>query len=219
MAANGYFDHPRPEMRTYIPPGASRILDIGCGTGAFAASLKEQSACEVWGIEIDSRAALIANARLDNVLTGDALDQLPALPDHHFDCIVLNDVLEHLVDPERLLEGLVCKLSSTGRVVASIPNARHFHHLWEVVVKGRWEYADEGILDRTHLRFFTKSSLGGLFERTGWDLQRIVGIHATGSLKFKLTNLLTCGRCSDMRYLQFVCVAVPRVAPGAEEEE
>ena len=71
----------------------------------------------------------------------------------------------------------------------------------------RWDYADEGILDRTHLRFFTRSSMVRLFEEAGYPVESTQGINPTGSLKFKVVNLLTLGRWADMRYLQFACVA------------
>jgi hypothetical protein len=71
------------------------------------------------------------------------------------------------------------------------------------VVHGSWQYTDEGILDRTHLRFFTRSSMIALFESSGFEVVTLEGINPTGSLKFKLMNLLTFGRWSYMRYLQF----------------
>ena len=92
---------------TEANPEASPVLDVGCGAGAFAGRLKQERGAEVWGIELDPEAARIADAALDRVLVGDALDQLERLPDGAFDCIVLNDILEHLVVPEALLQGLM----------------------------------------------------------------------------------------------------------------
>jgi hypothetical protein len=95
-------------------------------------------------------------------------------------------------------------------VVASLPNVRYFFNVTGLVVHGRWDYVDEGICDRTHLRFFTRSSVIRLFADEGFAMQRLQGINPTGSLKFKLVNLLTCGRWADMRWLQYACVARPR---------
>ena len=218
MTTTDYFEHPRPDMLPFVPEQARRILDLGCGSGAFAASLGRQRDRELWGVVLDPGGAHSAAQRLDRVLHGDAIAELPNLPAGHFDCIVVNDLLEHLVHPEQLLAGLIDKLAPGGRLVASIPNVRHFHNCWDLVVHGKWEYRDEGILDRTHLRFFTRSSLRDLFTGSGWRLEQIVGVQPTGSLKFTLANLLALGSLSDMRYLQFACVAVPRCPAGTGED-
>ncbi len=211
MTSPFYYNRPRPEMLAFVPARARRILDVGCGEGVFAARLKSERSAEVWGIELDAIAAASAAEKLDRVLIGDAVDCLADLAAGAFDCVVLNDILEHLVGPDELLRGLKPKLAEGGCLVASIPNVRYFPHLWQLVVRGQWEYADEGILDRTHLRFFTRHSLTVLFDRCGYRLERIEGIHPTGSWRFRLVNLLALGRWSEMRYLQFACVAVPEM--------
>jgi len=207
LTLSGYYNRPRTEMLAFVPSTARRILDVGCGAGLFASRLKDKLGAEVWGIELEPEAAALASQKLDRVLSGDVLSIFGELPDGAFDCIVLNDILEHLVEPEALLVGLKDKLALQGRLVASIPNVRHFPNLWELVVQGRWEYSDEGILDRTHLRFYTRRSMVELFERCGYRLQTMIGIHPTGSWKFRLVNFLTFGRWWDMKYLQFACVA------------
>ena len=209
--SESYFTHARPEMQPFVPEVASRVLDIGCGAGAFGAALKElRPQVNVTGVEIDPEAAESARSRLDLVLDGDAESALPHLLGQNFDAIVLNDVLEHVVDPEELLRKLRPLVADGGRVVASIPNVREFFTVKNLVLHGQWEYADEGILDRTHLRFFTRSSLAGLFERGGFAVERVEGINRTGSSKFKLFNLIALGRFSEMGFLQFACVARPR---------
>lgn len=208
--SESYFTHARPEMQPFVPATARRVLDIGCGAGAFGAALKMRNeSVSVTGVEIDPEAAEAAGARLDLVLTGDAAAALPRLQDQYFDAIVLNDVLEHVVDPEALLRQLRVHVAEGGCVVASIPNVREFFTVCDLVLRGRWDYVDEGILDRTHLRFFTRASLPGLFERGGYTLELVTGINRSGSAKFRLFNLLSLGRFSDMGYLQFACVARP----------
>jgi 2-polyprenyl-3-methyl-5-hydroxy-6-metoxy-1,4-benzoquinol methylase len=196
-------------MVPFVPADARRILDIGCGQGCFAARLKAERGAEIWGIELDPVAAGMAAERLDHVLTGDALALAPTLPDSHFNCIVLNDILEHLFAPESLLSLLRPKLAADGVVVASIPNIRHFPELWRLVVGAEWRYEDEGILDRTHLRFYTRRSMRRLFADAGYRLLRQQGITPTRSWKFRLANLVTLGRLGDTRFLQFACVAQP----------
>ena len=205
-----YFTHPRPEMQGFVPASARRILDIGCGGGAFGAALKSRHKnLVVTGVEIDPSAAEAAREHLDLVITGDASAALARLHDQRFDTVVLNDVLEHVVDPETLLRRIGALVAEDGCVVASVPNVREFFTVTALALKGRWDYVDEGILDRTHLRFFTRASLPGLFERGGFQLESATGINRNGSAKFKLFNLISLGKFSDMGYLQFACVARP----------
>ena len=201
-------------MRAFVPAEARVILDVGCGDGAFAAGLRDERRSdghelEIWGLEMDPAAAARATERLDHVLAGPAELRLAELPQGRFDCIVFNDVLEHLAWPENLLRDLKPTLAPGGVLVASIPNVRYFFNVWDLAVRGDWDYHDEGIRDRTHLRFFTRSSMHGLFARAGYRLRRQTGINPTRSWRFRLVNLLTLGRWSDMRYLQFACVADP----------
>ncbi len=206
MAEPAYHTRPRREMLRYLPAGARRVLDVGCGAGVFGASVRERG-CEVWGLELDPEAVREAAGRLDRVLEGDAVDSVAGLPAGRFDCIYLNDILEHLPEPEPLLRALAPKLTPSGRLVTSMPNVRYFPHLWRLVVRGRWDYADEGILDRTHLRFYTRSSMRALLTSCGYVVERCEGINGTGSRRWRLANLLTLGGCAEMRWLQFACVA------------
>lgn len=207
-----YYGHPRREMREHIPADAARLLDIGCGAGAFAAGLRAERDqagrnMEIWGVEMSPEAARLAAEVMDRILTGDFHQVEKELPRGHFDAIVLNDVLEHVIHPDEVLRRVRPLLAPGGVVVASIPNVRHFFNVVDLVVHGRWDYTDEGILDRTHLRFFTRSSMKRMFQENGYRVDRMVGINPTGSLKFKLMNLLTLGRWADMQYLQFAVTA------------
>jgi 2-polyprenyl-3-methyl-5-hydroxy-6-metoxy-1,4-benzoquinol methylase len=205
----GYYSHERPEVLEFIPPNARRILDVGCGTGGFGEQVKRKFGATVWGIELMPSIADRARERLDRVIAGDILDQLEQLPDGYFDCITFNDVLEHLIDPYRVLLAVKSKLSPGGVVVASIPNVRFFRNLFNLVVRGDWRYEDAGTLDKTHVRFFTKKSIAPMFESLGYRIIQLKGINATPSRKVALFNLATLGAFSDTRYLQFCCVAQP----------
>lgn len=210
---SAYYGHPRREMEPFVPAAAERVLDVGCGAGAFAATLRAARAgrvLEIWGVELSPEAAARAGGSCDRVLIGDAVARLRELEVASFDCVVMNDVLEHLAEPAPLLREARRVLRPAGALVVSLPNVRYFFNVWGLAVHGHWDYVDEGILDRTHLRFFTRSSLGRLLEDEGFTVQRLQGINPTGSVKFKLVNLLTLGRWADMRWLQFACVARPR---------
>jgi len=209
-------------MHTFVPASARIILDIGCGAGAFGAGLKEARAgLEVWGIEFDPDAAARAADVLDKVFTGDAREIAPTLPRGRFDCICLNDILEHLQEPEDLLRDVAPLLAAGGCLVVSLPSVRYFHNLADLVLRGRWEYTDEGICDRTHLRFFTRSSMQAMFRRAGYEVRTCRGINPTGAVGFKVFNLLTLGRFAEMRYLQFalVCTPAAEVDDGQEKAD
>lgn len=203
-----YFRQNRPEMLPYVPSNAQKILEIGCGAGQFAAQLRSPKR-EVWGAEIDPAAASAAEQLLDRVLCGDIDTLIQKLPIAYFDCIIFNDVLEHLVDPYSLLSCLRSILIPGGVVVASIPNVRYFFNIRELLVDRQWRYRNYGILDRTHLRFFTKYSIADMFADAGYYICKIEGINGYKSWKFSLFNSLLFGHISDMRYEQFACVATP----------
>jgi 2-polyprenyl-3-methyl-5-hydroxy-6-metoxy-1,4-benzoquinol methylase len=204
-----YFAQARPEMERFVPTGAKRILDVGCGEAVFSSRLKEKLAAEVWGIELVSTIAEVARTRLDHVLCGDVVQSLDQVPDHHFDCVILNDIIEHLVDPYQMLLVIKDKLATGGVIVSSIPNIRFFRNLFDIAIRGEFRYQDAGILDKTHLRFFTKKSIIEMFDSLGYRILRLEGINATSSWRVVLFDLATFGYFSDTRYLQFAVVAEP----------
>jgi 2-polyprenyl-3-methyl-5-hydroxy-6-metoxy-1,4-benzoquinol methylase len=207
-----YFNVKRPEMLQYIPEEAFEILDVGCADGTFGSLLKKERNVKVWGIEPNQPAAKLASQKLDEVICG-FFDRDLELPLNRFDCIIFNDVLEHLVDPFDAL--LYCKkfLKPQGVLVASIPNVRYFDNIWNLLVNKNWEYTDWGILDRTHLRFFTQISILSIFEKIGYEVEVIEGInplhvlHPQHIRKFRLLNWILLNKIKDMNYLQFAVVA------------
>ena len=212
---DGYFEWKRPEILPFVPSDCHRLLDVGCGAGAFGESLKHTRKIEIWGVEPVSTAAEKASARLDHVVNG-TFGPESALPAGAFDCIVFNDVLEHMITPEEALRYAKTLLSRGGIIIASIPNIQYFPILWQLAFHARWEYADLGVLDKTHLRFFTKSSLVKLFQSEGYSLESIRGINAYSGfpqasrrlwIPYKVVNGLFLGRFAEMKFPQFVVVA------------
>ncbi|MBF0623486.1 MAG: methyltransferase domain-containing protein [Magnetococcales bacterium] len=164
-----YYQGDRPEVMVHVPPGAQRVLDVGCGAGNLGRALKERGVPRVEGLEINPEAARLARDRLDAVHQGDVASMpLPFAPGA-FDVMICADVLEHLVDPGAALARLRPALAGHGRIIASIPNVRYFG-LLNHLVEGGWTYADQGILDRTHLRFFTIREMVALFQGAGFRL-------------------------------------------------
>jgi 2-polyprenyl-3-methyl-5-hydroxy-6-metoxy-1,4-benzoquinol methylase len=207
----GYFTKTRPEMMEFVPVTAKKVLDIGCGAATFSAALKQERGAEVWGIEMDEEAAGLAAKRIDNVLVGDIATLTQTLPDGYFDCIVCNDVLEHLVDPYSVLALFKKKLAPGGVIVFSLPNVRYFGNLKSLLVHKDWKYEDEGILDRTHLRFFTKKSIERMFDEAGYKVTTR-GITPLHSWKFWLLNALVLGNLTDTQFLQIAGVAHPKTS-------
>lgn len=207
---NSYYQNPRQEMLKYIPQKREKALEIGCAAGAFGKLLKQEGAHEVWGIELESEAGEQAKKVLDKVLIGDVNLLINDVPKDYFDIIILNDVLEHIADPEDLLKKLNLCLNETGYVVSSIPNVRYFWNLYEILIKKEWEYKDQGILDKTHLRFFTKKSIERMFKRLPYRLKLLEGIQPLKKWKFLLINILTLFTQRDTQFLQFVAVAQKR---------
>ena len=204
-----YFSHERHEMLAFIPLNARRVLEMGCANGAFGAQIKQRQAAEIWGLELDANAAAQACQNLDKVFQGTLEAHFSNLPDGYFDCIVCNDVLEHLSDPAAILRMLLRVMAPNAILVGSIPNVRYFPVLYDLVWNADWRYEDCGVLDRTHQRFFTGKSLTRTLRDCGYQPQLIVGINPTRSLRAKLVSALTLGKLSDCRYQQYAFVARP----------
>lgn len=143
--------------------GSRNILDVGCGVGYIGHKLKELQPCTVDGIEIDDEAAQAARQVLDQVYhfaVGSHQDSayLEFLHNNQtYDCIIFADLIEHLVDPGQVLADFSSKLSKNGKIIISIPNIAHMDVI-AGLLDGKFNYSDAGILDSTHLRFFTKNS-------------------------------------------------------------
>lgn len=203
----GYYYKVRKEMLNYLPETAKKILDIGCGNGAFSSLVKEKNNAEVWGIELMEEEAKVALNVLDKVFIGACENHLDALPEQYFDVIYLNDVLEHLVDPYSVLESLKSKLASNGVVISSIPNVRFFRTFSKVLFSKDWKYEDHGVMDKTHLRFFTGKSIKRMYDELGYTIITHEGINVTKSIKPILFNILFLFTQMDVRNVQYATVA------------
>lgn len=215
--SDAYYSQSRPEMLRFIPDSTERLLDIGCGEGRFGAAVKQKlPRCETWGLE-PSAAAKEAATRNDKVVTG-TIDAIKDLPQGYFDVVTMNDVLEHIEYSEPVLEGIKGLLKPGGRLVLSLPNVRFYLHLRDLIFHKDWEYKDFGILDRTHLRFFTQKSATRLLRENGYDVREVVGIN-THRLKFHYRSLFALAPrfFEDMRYRQFAMVALPMTGGQAGE--
>lgn len=213
-----YVPNERSDIAPFIPASARSALDVGCGPGGFASTLRATLGPQARILGIDAVASSVAAARergaFDEVVQGYFPHAL-ADREERFDLISFNDVLEHIVDPWETLRQTTAYLTPGGRVLAAIPNIQFAPVLWEVFRRG-WEYQDAGLLDRTHVRFFSRASMIDLFESSGYAVERCEGINSIRStwatdplaprrwLKFALADTL-----GDRQYLHFAVLARP----------
>ena len=215
---DGYYGLARAEMLELLPAGISSLLDVGCGEGAFLAACRRRLPdVRLSGIELAESPAERGRARGLDVVTGAFPDDLPSAA--RFDCIVFNDVLEHMVDPWAALRSAGDRLADDGWVVASIPNIRNLETLSALVRHGAWDYVDAGVLDRTHLRFFTRSTILALFEGAGFEVVTIRGGWPLETRRYRALRVLsiaggrTLYRDGCFRQFHLVARRVPRPRP------
>jgi len=164
-----------------VPEESERILEVGCGAGRLGAALKElRPGRVVFGIERESGPAAEAGRSLDGVFCIDVEHESPALPPASLDCILYGDVLEHLHNPGAVLERHRALLRPNGVVVCSIPNLQH-HSVVSQLLRGDFQYQDRGLLDETHLRFFTFATALKLLLDAGYAPDIVDGIEIPGA--------------------------------------
>jgi len=203
-----YFSAARHEVLDLMPKFSKRVLEVGCGAGQTLGMLKERRLCaETVGIELFDAAATEARDRVDTVYCLDVEED--QLPDNlgKFDLILLLDVLEHLVDPwavlKKLKEG---HLADNGKIIVSLPNAQHFSLVLPLLC-GKFSYGERGILDKTHLRFFTKSSAADLLKSASLNIEEIKATSLDVGLNSGKLNLATFGLFSNFIASQYIYLA------------
>jgi trans-aconitate methyltransferase len=161
-----------PDLLDIIPWGASKLIEVGCSSGALAREFKKTSPnCHYIGIEIDPTYAKLAERYCDQsqVLDIEAADDAFWKANADRDCWIFGDTLEHLKDPWRVLRQVRSVMSPKGCIAACIPNVQH----WSMQAKlsiGDFRYEDTGLLDKTHLRFFSRQTILEMFNDTGFTV-------------------------------------------------
>lgn len=221
-----YHDNARPYVAELFSRAPTKLLDIGCGTGATCASLRKlYPDCRMYGIETNAEAAKIAETRLDHVFCCEFEKFDPNIaefPNGQIDAVLMLDVLEHMYNPWQALVHLKSMLAPSAQVLASIPNARN---LWLLahLAGGNWTYADHGLLDITHIRFFTLREIRRMFDETGYRSLRLsrtrdnrvsITVPAEGQRIDVETEVFTMRGVTrevamDLITMQFVIVAEP----------
>jgi len=205
-----YFSNARSDFVDRLPRDPSaQILEIGCGTGATGALALSEGCCGRYvGVELFEDAAEEARDVLSEVIVGNVetlqLDWQPAT----FDAIILSEVLEHLVEPGEVLKRLARYVRPGGMLLASSPNISHWRVIRELVM-GRFQLADQGVFDRTHLRWFTPGTFADLADTAGFDVEELGPVTAF-STRTELISKLTGGRFDHLFMTQIAMIARKR---------
>lgn len=170
-------------------PDSATVLELGCSSGYFGSVLMRRG-YQVAGVEGDPNAAALAEAAGLKVVCGDL--ENPAVfetLDEKFDVVLLMDVLEHLREPELLLSRARSLLKPTGVLLVTGPNVAY----WRVrlaILMGEWRYTETGIMDRTHLRFFTREGWEALIQETGYELSYVEAAEGMLPLEHQLKHVV-----------------------------
>jgi predicted TPR repeat methyltransferase len=198
-----YFSQERPELVAQLPRRLGRLLDVGCGAGGVGRVLRDRVDF-LAGIELEPEVAAVAREVYDQVLTGrveDVLDEFDA----PFDTILAYDLLEHLARPDEVLRRLHDAAAAGALLHVSVPNARHWSLVRDLVVRGTFGYTAWGHRDRTHLHWVTRKDLVELLESSGWSVERTS--HAPLTTVGRLAERLTRGRSAEFLVYQWSALA------------
>ena len=188
-----YYSNSRPDVLSRVPENPSRVLDVGCGNGMVGSSVKyKYPNCEVIGIEYSKEAASVASSKLDKVwrinLNELSSDDIKG----KFDVIICADVIEHLLDPQACLQILHSKLTKNGIIILSIPNVAHWSVVLPLLLKDRFTYTDQGLLDKTHLHLFTFTEIKLMLSKCDLQISSTnINVLKTRPSENVLNNLLT----------------------------
>lgn len=203
---DSYYQNSRSELEFLIPRNVRKIFEVGCGDGAFRKYLPEQA--EYIGVEPNTKSAEIARTICDKVLVGFFEDIECEIPENYFELAVANDVIEHSLDHNKFIRLIGAKLKEGSYFIGSIPNVRSFELLYNLLIKKDWKYTESGILDYTHLRFFTQLSLeralkdGGFIDIVITPINKISPNGKIKPVKSLIINIIKFLFGSDIGYAQ-----------------
>ena len=200
--AKTYFINVRKELLELIPPELrdGNLLEIGAGTGNTLLYAKENAyAKNIYGVELcEIEDSNQKNSLFSDFIIGNIEELELPYEEKTFDVIICGDVLEHLIDPYSVVRSLKKYLKDDGSLIASLPNIRQWKTLKKILIYGDFKYEDSGILDKTHLRFFTKKNMVALFEENGFAVKKIVPSEVCSGKKYnafrRMLKFFSCKR-------------------------
>lgn len=202
----GYFNYPRLDLLEMLHPRTGlKMLELGAGDGATLRRAKAQGiASYVVGIDlVEIEAPQDDQPAVDRFLVGNIEEMTLDLPAGFFDVVLCADVLEHLIDPWSVVRSLAGHLRRGGLFLSSIPNVRNHRVLTQIVLRGDFHYADAGLLDRSHLRFFCRQNIRELFEEAGLVVEAMDVNMGGYGLRHRLINALAGGLLEDFFVFQY----------------
>ena len=172
-----YQDHFNPALLEVLAHAPRTLLDIGCASGLLGYAVKSRNpSCRTIGIEPNEATAKLAAKNLDQVLCGKFEDfnlESEGIEPGSVDTVVAADVLEHMYDPWHVMTGLKPYLSTDAQIILSIPNTRHLGLMKALIDDGLWSYTEKGLLDITHIRFFSLREIGAFLTQTGYRMEHV----------------------------------------------
>lgn len=197
-----YYDGVRKDILYLVPKFSKRVLEIGCGNADTLSYLKINGYCE-WtcGVDLFPEAIESAKGKVDELYQGSIEEMRLPIENSSIDMILCLDVLEHLVNPDKVIAYLHTLLNQNGVIIASIPNVRHLSVVLPLVFQNKWEYKNGGVLDNTHLKFFVKDTAIQMMTSSGLKVVD-VGFNL-GGVGGKI-NLFTFGLIKSFCILQYL---------------
>ena len=222
MSQTPIHEQHNPDLLNIMPESLRSVVEIGCSSGALAREYRKNNPeCDYFGVEIDPHYTELAKRYCTDTQTINIDDATSSFFESHRDkqCWVFGDTLEHLKDPWRVLRAIRKVIPETGSIVACIPNAQH----WSIQAKlaiGDFRYIESGLLDKTHLRWFTRQTILELFSETGYEVvagwprvfnepDREVFLPLIGEMA-KVAGCDPKVSIEDAMALQFVIRAIPK---------
>lgn len=192
-----YYDHDQTALLNLVTVPVNSVLEIGCASGNMLRHYLDRNVSRATGVEYVPSVADLARARCPEatIFSGDVDSISSEELGRDYDLLLTSFVLEHVTDPWRTLGRLATLLRPGGQLVGALPNVRHWSVTLPLILKGKWEYTDEGILDRTHYRFFSRSTIIELLNATGFENIKIVP--RISAKKSQIGNALTFGFAID----------------------
>jgi SAM-dependent methyltransferase len=215
------YDNLRLDTQHLWPRSVGNVLEIGCGPARLAEVLECES---YWGVEPDALAVAsvraVAKPKME-IINADYASALSRLPTNFFDLVICHDSIEHLPDHDHFFATLPRLCRSGARLVLTIPNMRHLLLLVNLLIAKDWPYTEVGLMDRTHLRWFTEKSLRKVLTKYGYKIEAFERMQPTfftnNQLKIAIANLVTLVLGQDCRYVYFAArVTVPAQHPTGE---
>ena len=210
-SVGAYYTHDQSHLLELIRGRPQSAIELGCAAGNFLSTLANHGVGKLTGVEYTPKASALAQQALPSakILCGDFLRVSMEDIGENYDLAVASHVLEHFTDPSAAVLRVCALLKPGGQFIGAVPNVRHLSVTLPLIVKGQWEYQDEGILDRTHYHFFTKASIYTMLKRSGFTDISVLPRLATG--KARMAARATFGMLTDQVTREYMFSAIKAV--------